>query len=138
MARDLIETDTSNMPDPEFKTISRILAGLEKSIGDTRESLTPEIKGVKTSQAEIKNTVTKMWNQLDVMEEDEEWIGDTEDTIMESKLKRRGKEKILDHECRLRKLSDSMKHNNIRIIEVSEEYREKGAKVYLKKSLLKP
>ena len=33
MARDLIETDISNMPDPEFKaTIIRIVAGLEKSI----------------------------------------------------------------------------------------------------------
>ena len=31
-ARDLIKRDTSNMPDPEFKTtIKRILAGLEKA-----------------------------------------------------------------------------------------------------------
>ena len=36
MARDLIKTDISNMPDPEFKTtIIRILAGLEKSTEDT-------------------------------------------------------------------------------------------------------
>jgi len=36
--------------------------------------------------------------------------------------------KILDHECRLRKLSDSIKLNNIRIIGVPEdEEREKGA-----------
>ena len=39
--KDLIETDISNMPDPEFKTIIiRILAGLEKSIEDNRASLT--------------------------------------------------------------------------------------------------
>ena len=49
-ARDLIETDISNMPEPEFKTtIIRILAGFEKSIEDTRESLATEIKGLKTS-----------------------------------------------------------------------------------------
>ena len=35
--------------------------------------------------------------------------------------------KVLDHECRLRKLSDSLKHNNIHIIEVPEEEdKEKG------------
>ena len=51
-ARGLIETDISNMLDTEFKaTIIRILAGLEKSIEDTRESLTAETKGLKTSQA---------------------------------------------------------------------------------------
>jgi len=35
----------------------------------------------------------------------------------------------LDHECRLRELSDSIKRNNIHIIGVPEdEEREKGAK----------
>jgi len=49
------------MPDPEFKTtILRILAGLEKSIEDTRDSLTTEIKDLKTSQAKIKNARTEM------------------------------------------------------------------------------
>ena len=43
-ARGLIETDISNMLDTEFKaTIIRILAGLEKSIEDTRESLVQKI-----------------------------------------------------------------------------------------------
>jgi len=38
------------MPEPEFKgTIIRILAGLEKSIEDPRESFTTEIKDLKTS-----------------------------------------------------------------------------------------
>ena len=60
MDRDLIETDISNMPDPEIKTISRILARLEKSIGDTRESFIPEIKGLQISQAKIKNATTEL------------------------------------------------------------------------------
>ena len=48
--RDLIETDISNMPDPECKAaITRMLAGLEKSIEDTRVSLTTEKKDLKTS-----------------------------------------------------------------------------------------
>lgn len=60
MARDLIET--GNVPDPEFKIIIRILVGLEKNIEDTRESLTTEVKDLKTSQAEIKNVITEMQN----------------------------------------------------------------------------
>ena len=48
------------MPEPEFKTtIIRIIAGLKKIIEDTRESLTTEIKDLKTSQAKIK----KCYNQ---------------------------------------------------------------------------
>ena len=55
MARDLIKTDISKMPEPELKTnknkktknkkiVIRTLAGLEKSIEDCRESPTAEIK----------------------------------------------------------------------------------------------
>ena len=40
--------------------IIKILVGLEASIGDTRESLTDEIKELKYSQAKIKNSIIKM------------------------------------------------------------------------------
>lgn len=44
-----------NMPEPEFKTtIIRILDRLEKSIKETKETLTTEIKDLKTSKATIK------------------------------------------------------------------------------------
>ena len=50
------------MPGPEFKTtIIRILVGPEKSIDDPRESLTTEIKDLKTSQAEIKRKKCYSW-----------------------------------------------------------------------------
>ena len=49
------------MCDTEFKTtIKRILAGLEKSIEDTRESLATEIKDLKSNQAKIKHAIPKM------------------------------------------------------------------------------
>ena len=56
MAREQFRTDINNMPDPEFKTtIIRILAGLHKSIEDTRELLTTlEIGDLKTSEAKMK------------------------------------------------------------------------------------
>lgn len=39
MTRDIIETDVDNMLEPELKTtIIRILAGLEKSMKDIRET----------------------------------------------------------------------------------------------------
>jgi len=41
---------------------SRILAGLERSIEDTRETLAEEIKDLKTSQAKIRNAITDMQN----------------------------------------------------------------------------
>ena len=52
-ARDFINTDTSKMSEPEFRiTIIRILAGVENRL----ESLFAEIKEVKASQDEIKNS----------------------------------------------------------------------------------
>ena len=56
-ARDLINTATSKMSEPEFRiTIIRLLAGVEKSI----KSLSKDIKEVKSSQDEIKNAITEM------------------------------------------------------------------------------
>ena len=61
MARDLINSDISKISELEFKTMNiRILAGVEKSIEYTRESLLAEIKELKSSQAKIKNVVTEM------------------------------------------------------------------------------
>ena len=52
MARDLAETYISNIPSKEYKaTTMRILAGFEKSIKDTNEFLTAEIKDLKTNEA---------------------------------------------------------------------------------------
>ena len=49
------------------------------------------------------------------------------------KPKRRKKE-LLDHECRLRELSNSTKHNDIRTTGVPEEKeQEKGQKIQLNK-----
>ena len=60
-ARDLIMTDTSKISELEFKIIIiSILVALEKSIEYTRESLTSEIKELKSSQAKIKNPITKI------------------------------------------------------------------------------
>ena len=60
------------------------------------------------------------------MEEAEEQMSDIEDKTMENnEAEKKNKRKILYHECRLREFSNSKKHNNIRIIGVPEEEREK-------------
>ena len=56
-ARNLINTDTSKMSEPEFRImIIRILAGVENRL----ESLSVEIKEVKASQNKIKNAITEL------------------------------------------------------------------------------
>ena len=56
-ARDLRNTDTSKMSEPEFRImIIRILAGGENRL----ESPSAETKEVKVSQEEIKNAITDL------------------------------------------------------------------------------
>ena len=65
MARDLNETDISNMPGGEFKaTIVRMLTGFEK-IDYISENLTTEIK--KKFKKPKKNRINKIGNRLDAM-----------------------------------------------------------------------
>ena len=55
--KDLINTDTSKMSEPEFIImIVRILAGVKNRL----ESLSVEIKEVKVNQDEIKNAITEL------------------------------------------------------------------------------
>ena len=61
-ARDLTNTETSKMSEPEFGImITRILAGVENRL----ESLSVEIKEVKASQDEIKKAITEMLSRMD-------------------------------------------------------------------------
>ena len=66
-----------------------------------------------------------MQNKLDIVtariEEAEERIGEIEDKTMENNKAEKRERKLLNHEGRLRELSDSMKQNNIHIKGVPEE-----------------
>ena len=83
--RDLINTGTSKMSEPEFTImIIRILVGVENRL----ESLSAEIKEVKANQDEIKNVVTELQSRMDAMvarkDEAEQRISDTENKIVEN------------------------------------------------------
>ena len=54
-ANELIKNDLNNVTENEFKIIViKLIVGLEKSIADSRESITTEIKGLRNSQGELK------------------------------------------------------------------------------------
>ena len=99
MARYLINTDIRKISEPEFKAIIiRTLAELEKSMEDSREYLTAEIKVLKTSQAE-KDAITEWQTKLDVItmriDETEEQISVIGDKIRKiMKLEKRGEKSI--------------------------------------------
>ena len=54
-ANELIKNDLTNVTENEFKIIViKLIAGLEKSIEDSRESIATEIKGLRNSHEELK------------------------------------------------------------------------------------
>ena len=54
-ANEPIKNDLSNVTENEFKIIViKLIAGLEKSIEDSRESIATEIKGLRNSHEELK------------------------------------------------------------------------------------
>ena len=82
--RNLINTDTTKMSEPEFRiTIISILAGVENRL----ESLSVVMKVVKASQNEI-NAITELQSRKDAtvarMGEAEEGIRNIEDQLMEN------------------------------------------------------
>ena len=84
----LIKNDLSNITEQEFRIIViKLIAGLEKSIEDGRESIATEIKGLRNRHEELKNAINEVHNKMQVttaqIEEAEERIGEFEDKIME-------------------------------------------------------
>ena len=66
----MLQTDISNMPELKFKTtIIIILARLQKSIEETRETLTLETNDLTTNQSKIKNAVTEIQRRMEEVEE---------------------------------------------------------------------
>ena len=87
-ANELIKNDLNNITESEFRIIViKLIAGLENSIEDSRESIATEIKGLRNSQEELKNAINELQNKMETtvawIEEAEERIGELEDKIME-------------------------------------------------------
>ena len=60
---ELIKNNLSNIMEQEFRIIViKLIAGLEKSVEDSRESIATEIKGLKNSHDELKNAINEVEN----------------------------------------------------------------------------
>ena len=86
-ANEFTKTDLSNITEKEFRVIViKLIAGLDKSIEDSRESIAIEIKGLKNSHEELKNAINEGQNKMEVttaqIEETEERIGGFKDKIV--------------------------------------------------------
>ena len=81
-ANKLIKNYLSNITEQEFRMIViKLIVGLEKSTEESRESTTTEIKGLRNSHEELKNTINEVQNKMEVTtawdEEAEERIGES-------------------------------------------------------------
>ena len=65
-ANELIKNDLNNITESEFRIIViKLIAGLENSIQDSRESIATEIKGLKNSHDELKNAINEVKNKME-------------------------------------------------------------------------
>ena len=66
-ANEVIKKDLNNITESEFRIIViKLIAGLEYSKKDSRESIATEIKGLRNSQEELKNAINELqskWRQ---------------------------------------------------------------------------
>ena len=97
-ANELIKNDLSNVTENEFKIIViKLITGLEKSIEDSRESINTEIKGLRSSQEELKTAINDLQNKMKVttarIEEAEVRIGELDDKIVEKEEAEKKREK---------------------------------------------
>ena len=68
IARELLKTYINNTLDQDFRIIViKLIAGLEKSIEDIRESIPADIKDLRNSHDELRNGVNEVQNNLDAV-----------------------------------------------------------------------
>ncbi|KAF0887199.1 LORF1 protein, partial [Crocuta crocuta] len=133
-ANELLKTDISIITEQDFKTIIiKLIAGLEKSKRDIKETMSTSNTENKNRHDEFKKAINEIHNKLEASnartEEAERRISDLEDTIIEKEETEKKRDKLIqEQERRVRELSDTVKHNNIHIIgSPEEEERGKGA-----------
>ncbi|KAF0885221.1 LORF1 protein, partial [Crocuta crocuta] len=113
--------------------IIKLIAGLEKSLEDIKETMAKNNMEHKNRHDELKNTINETHNKLEMSNaqigEAKRRISDLEDTIIEKEKTEKKRDKLKqEHERRVREPGDTVKRNNIHIIGIpEEEERGKGA-----------
>ena len=136
------EVEIGNLPEKEFRMIVKMIQDLgirmEAKIEKMQEMINKDLEELKNKQTKMNNTITEMKTTLEgissrITEADEQ-ISDLEDRKVEFTAVEQNKEKrVKRNEDILRDLWDNIKRNNIHIIGVPEEEREKGQRIYLKR-----
>ena len=112
--------------------IVRMIQNLGNRIDKMQETFNKDVEELKRNQTMMKNTINEMKTTLEGINsrinEEEEWISDLEDRMVEFTAVEQNKEKRTKrNEDSLRNLWDNIKRNNICIMGVPEgEDREKG------------
>ena len=135
LEKQLNEVEIGNLPEKEFrimivKMIQDLGKRMEAKIEKMKEMFNKDLEELKNKQTEINNTVTEMNTTLEGINSritEAELISDLEDRMVEFTAAEQNKEKRMKrNEDSLRDPWENTKHNNIRIIGVPEEEREKG------------
>ena len=58
--------------------VIKLIAGLENSIMDSRESIATEVKGLRNRQEELKNAINELQNKMEMTTA---WIEEAEERI---------------------------------------------------------
>ena len=142
--KQLNEVEVGKLPEKEFrimivKMIQDLGNRMEAKIEKMQEMFNKDREELKNKQTEMNNTITEMKNTLEGINsrinEAEEWISELEDRMVEFTAAEQNKEKRMKgNENSLRDLWDYIKCNNIHIIRVQKEKRErKDPRKYLKR-----
>ena len=105
---------------------------------DLEELKNKHLEELKNKQTEMNNTITEMKNTLEAISsritEEEKWISDLEDRMVEFTAAEQNKEKRKKrNEDSLRDLWNNIKRNNIHITGVPEGEERKDQRKYLKR-----
>ena len=130
--------DYNSMSESQFRsTIIQLLVALEKTIKDSRDFMTAELR---SNQAEIKNQLNEMQSKLEVLttrvNEEEERVSDIEANLMAKRETEKKRDKQWkDHEDRLREINDSLRKKNLCLIGFPRAPKgPEGQNMYLNKS----
>ncbi|KAF0877299.1 LORF1 protein, partial [Crocuta crocuta] len=140
-AKELLKADISHITEQEFRTIViKLIAGLEKSMEDIKETIATKTMKLKNSCDELKNAINVVHNKREASNaqiEEAKRIGELEDIIIEKEEAEKKKDKLIqERERRVREVSDTIKWNNTHIIGIpEEEERGKGTEEVLEQIL---
>ncbi|KAF0881755.1 LORF1 protein, partial [Crocuta crocuta] len=140
-ATELFKTDISSKTEQDFRIINiKLIAGVEKNIGDIKKTMATDKMENKNRHDELKNVINEIHNKLEASKprigKADRGICDLEDTIIEKPEADKKRDKLIQEHERFRELTDTVKCNYIRIIGIpEEEERGKGAEGVLEQIL---